>query len=547
MNSNRTIVLTIVITVVITIVIAVAATMVRFGAAWWLLPGGGEGTAGGSSGEREIRYWVAPMDPNFRRDAPGKSPMGMDLVPVYADGEEAKSDTPSIRIDPVVINSIGVQTDTAVRDDLPRRIETVARVEPNEHRLGHVHVRTEGWIEILNVHAEGGRVERGDVLFRFYAPALVSAQSEYLQALDQERPAIIKASAERLMALGLQPQQIERLEESRDVQRLVDVKAPHDGYVMNLNVRHGMFVTPSLMIMSIADLSTVWVEADVFENHAARVAPGQLVHMTVPGAARQVWLGEVDYVYPTIRPESRTARARIVFDNPELELKPGMYAKVRIDAAPRDGVVVVPSQAVIRTGRQERVVLALGDGRFRPAVVVTGLESGGRTEIIEGLSAGERIVVSGQFLIDSEASMDASLMRMIGEDAPTQALPREQGRDKGGMDHSGHDMGQGAPTQALPRRQERDQGEMDHSGHDMNQDAPTQALPRKQGRDQDVEAEIEFAAHFSFLPRQRGEIGPHDFNSLPRKQEEYRPYDFNSLPRSRGRAGVGANPDEEKS
>lgn len=541
-------------------VVALVAAALGFGAAWWLREAGPESGGGSGSGrseagqsqaggDREILYWVAPMDPNYRRDKPGKSPMGMDLVPVYADQADDQPSVPSIRIASAVINNIGVKTVTAERADLARGIEAVARVEPNEHRLGHVHVRTEGWIETLNVHAEGARVERGDVLFSFYAPALVSAQHEYLQALAQNRRAVIEASAERLVALGLSPQQIERLENDRQVRRLVDIKAPHDGYVMELNVRHGMFTTPSLMIMSIADLSTVWVDVDVFEHQAGWVAAGQLASMTVPGAPGRVWRGEVDYVYPTIRPESRTARARIVFDNPQLVLKPGMYAKVRIDAAPRTGVVVVPSQAVIRTGRQERVILALGEGRFRPAEVRTGLESGGKTVILQGLSAGERIVVSSQFLIDSEASMDASLMRMLGSDdgEMVQSARDMQGMDDSGhdaeeVDHSSHDMDRDAPTQALPREQGKDQDQMDHSGHDMSQaptqdgaaasdepaddqqhdhgndddqstaHAPTQTLPRKRGRNESVE----MASHLSLTAK----IG--------------------SLPRLRGRAGVGA-------
>ena len=538
------------------VVVALTAAATGFGAAWWLFGLDGDSAEGvDASGEREVRYWVAPMDPDYRREEPGKSPMGMDLVPVYADQEDDAAAVPSIRIAAAVINNIGVKTGTAKRADLPRRIETVATIEPNEHRLGHVHVRTEGWIETLNVHAEGARVERGEVLFSFYAPALVSAQREYLQALQQNRRALVDAAAGRLTALGLQPQQIERLATSQEVQRLVDIKAPHGGYVMRLNVRHGMFVTPSLMIMSIADLASVWVEIDVFERQAGWLAPGQLARMTVAAAPGRVWQGELDYVYPTIRPESRTARARIVFDNPALVLKPGMYAEIQIDAAPVADVVTVPSQAVIRTGRQERVVLALGEGRFRAAEVRTGLESRGRTEIIEGLTAGERIVVSGQFLIDSEASMEASLLRMIGEapsqilpreqkrekdqmdhsvhdmeDAPTPALPREQGREKKQMNHSDHDMEPGARAPALSRERGREKDQIDHYGHDM-EDAPSRTLPRKQRRDQSGGAKIESATSSS---------------SLPSEQEKDESHRAHSLPRSRGRAGVGAHSGGDK-
>ena len=441
MNSTRTI--------VITIVVAAAAAIVGFGAAWWLQPGG-QGAESTASAEREILYWVAPMDPNYRRDEPGKSPMGMDLVPVYADGEGAGSDTPSIRIDPVVINNIGVQTAEVQRGTLARRIDTVGFIMPDADRVSHVHVRAEGWIERLEADNEGEAVSRSDVLFEIYSPALVSAQDEFMQALRSGQSGLIAASRQRLSALGMSDDQVDALASSRQVRQRFPVRSPQNGYVMELNVREGMFVQPGTTIMSLADLSEIWVDVDVFEQQIDWVREGQAARMGVPFAPDREWVGEVDYVYPTIRPETRTARVRLTFDNPDLQLKPNMYAQVAVDVAPREGVVHVPSQSVIRTGRQSRVVLALGEGRFRPAEVRTGLESGGRTEIVEGLSAGERIVVSGQFLIDSEASMDASLMRMLGQDTPTPARPRAQGRERNGMDHSGHDM-----------------EAMDHSGHDM--------------------------------------------------------------------------------
>jgi len=499
------------------------ALLVGFAGAWWLLsdtnPASQQQAASGpaSTGEREILYWVAPMDPNFRRAEPGKSPMGMDLLPVYAeDRDAAGSDQPALRISAAMRNNIGVKTATAQRSGLPRTLATVARVVPNEYRLGHVHVRTEGWIEYLSVHTEGARVEQGDVLFRFYAPALVSAQQEYLQALQLQQTALIAAAAERLLALGLQPRQIDLLKQDREVLRLVDIRAPRDGFVLELNVRHGMYVTPALMIMSIADLSSVWVEIDVPERQAGWIEAGQLARMTLASAPGREWPARVDYVYPTLRSESRTLRARLVFDNPELVFRPGMYANVRIDAGARDDVVVVPSQAVIRSGNQQRVILALGDGYFRPAQVRTGLESEGRVEILEGLSAGEKVVISSQFLIDSEASLDASMLRMIAQEQEATELTGARMQD---MDHSGHDM------------------------ESMDDDAPTHTLPRSRGRagvgatepdesqrdqsDQDMEAMDKDAPS----------------SSLPRGQPGHESPGSNSLPRERGRVGVGANGD----
>ena len=479
---------------------------------WWLGDPGSEPDAGATSGgsEREILYWVAPMDPSYRRDEPGKSPMGMDLVPVYAD--EARSGAtgePVLRIDPAVVNNIGVKTAPAERGPLYRRIETVGFITPNEHRVSHVHVRSQGWIEHLAVHTEGARVERGDVLFRFFAPALVSAQDEFVQALGSGSEALIDATRRRLLALGLLPVQIARLRSSREVQRVIDIKAQQSGYVTALNVRHGMYVTPELMVMSIADLSTVWVDVDVFESQIDWVETGQTARMTLPFAPEREWIGEVDYVYPTIRAETRTARIRLAFDNPDVALKPNMYANVAIDGAPRRDVVHVPSQAVIRTGGQERAILALGDGRFRPAEVRTGLESDGRVEILAGLAEGEQIVISSQFLIDSEASMEASLLRMIGDEperdnhnAPTQTLPRKRGRaedPRASVSTENVDgslppplLGQGVANGEAAAGDGRGGGThsghhrqgMDHSGHDMEGDGHDNdsSLPRSRGR-----------------------------------------------------------------
>lgn len=422
------------------IVIALAASLIGGAGGWWLASlttdsGDGESVAGS---EREILYWVAPMDPNYRRDEPGNSPMGMDLIPVYADeGGSSGVDQPSIRINPAVVNNIGVKTAPVERGTLYRQIETVGYIAPDADRIEHIHVRAEGWIEELVADTEGDRVEVGQLVFRIYSPALVSAQDEYLQAMRSGQQTLMRATVTRLRALGMQDNQIEALKSRGKVRQLFDVYSPINGFVMELNVREGMFVQPGTTIMSLADLSTVWVDVDIFENQIDWVEAGQTARMKLPFAPEREWTGEVDYVYPTIRAETRTARVRLAFDNPDLVLKPDMYANVAIDGAPRTDIVHVPSQAVIRTGNQERVILALGDGHFRPAMVRTGLESEGRVEILAGLSEGEKIVVSSQFLIDSEASMDASLLRMIDQE---QSGTDRSGDGMEGMDHSGHSM-----------------------------------------------------------------------------------------------------------
>ncbi|MDT8319623.1 MAG: efflux RND transporter periplasmic adaptor subunit [Xanthomonadales bacterium] len=452
--------------ILIVISIAVAA-LVGAAAGWWLSPaltGKADNGAERGQDEREVLYWVAPMDPDFRRDKPGKSPMGMDLVPVYADGKEAgDAGQPSLRINPTVVNNIGVKTAPVQRGTLHRRIETVGYITPDADLVEHVHVRAEGWIEELAADTEGDRVEAGQLLFRIYSPALVSAQDEYLQGLRMAQSTLIRATETRLRALGMKDDQIEALKSRGKAQQLFDVRSPLDGYVMELNVRQGMFVQPGTTIMSLANLTTVWVDVDVFENQIGWVEIGQTARMRLPFAPDREWVGEVEYVYPKIRPESRTARIRLAFENPDLALKPNMYAQVAVAGAPRRDVAYVPSQAVIRTGANERVILALGEGRFRPAQVRTGLESEGRVEILEGLSAGEKVVISSQFLIDSEASLDASLLRMINEgtdpgrtpeafemqqDAGDVSAPSDNGME--GMNHADDEM-----------------DAMDHSGHDM--------------------------------------------------------------------------------
>ncbi len=385
---------------------------VGFTAARVLSPGP-ENALGDSATGREIAYWVAPMDPNYRRDEPGRSPMGMDLVPVYV-GEEPSSigGEPSIRIDPTVTNNIGVRTALVEQGKFSRRIQTVGFVVPNDDTVGHVHVRSAGWIEELLVRTEGARVDAGDVLFRLYSPDLVNAQAEFLQIKNQSNAALLRAARDRLAALGMNILQIDALAANSEVSQLTDVRAHHPGTVLKLGVREGMYVEPDSMIMDLADLSSVWVMVEVYEDDAAWVETGQSATLRLAFAPGRTWEGVVDYVYPTVDPISRTVRLRLAFDNLDGMLKPNMYAEVAIDAAPISNAVHIPRTALIRTQDSARVILALGDGRFRPAEVVPGLESGDDVEILAGLSAGERLVVSGQFLIDSEASLDAALLRL---------------------------------------------------------------------------------------------------------------------------------------
>lgn len=357
----------------------------------------------------EILYWVAPMDPNYRRDKPGKSPMGMDLIPVY---KKPAGNTDGVNIAPEMVQNLGVRIEKAERTRLWRGIDTVGYVNYDESRVSHIHLRTEGWIENLSVRSEGERVKQGELLFDLYSPELVNAQEEFVTALSSGNKGLIRASTERLNALGIADSQIKSLQTDKKVQQRISVYAPQDGVVFKLPVREGMYVTPSMQVMSLGDLSSVWLLAEVFERQADWVSVGQSAEVRLSFIPGKIWEGKVEYIYPDLDTTTRTLKVRMRFDNPGEKLKPNMYANVQIYAGAKNNIIVIPIEGLIRTGRDERVIISRGDGKFEAREVKAGIESGDYVEIISGVEEGDNIVVSGQFLIDSEASLRASLMRM---------------------------------------------------------------------------------------------------------------------------------------
>lgn len=413
--------------------------------AFFLLRPGGDPAANdaAATGERKIAYWIAPMDPNYRSDKPGKSPMGMDLVPVYEDEENAGGE-PSLRINPAVVNNIGVKTQKVMREDMARAIETVGAIMIDEEARSDIHIRSEGWIEKLHVESVGEKVEAGEVLFELYAPALVAAQSEFVQALKIGRPALIDASADRLTALGMSADQIAELRRTRKTTQRIEIKAPQTGIVAVINVREGMFVRPSDMTMRLADLSNVWIIADVFDTEAAWVAAGDRAVMTLPAFPGERWEGNVDYVYPTAEMMTRTVQVRLRFPNPGDRLRPNMFANVTIGVEPKEDVLTAPQSAVIRSSKGDRVILALGEGRFRPAEVRTGMESDGKVEVLAGLQEGETVVVESQFLIDSEASLDSGLLRLAPPENSESGAEAMDERSLDSLDTSAPDMDHGS-------------------------------------------------------------------------------------------------------
>lgn len=373
------------------------------------------GTQAAEEGKREVLFYRNPMNAAITSPVPTKDSMGMDYIPVYAN--ESSGNAAVVSIDPAIVQNLGVRTEPVTRGKLWRRIDTVGTLAYDENRITHIHVRAEGWVEKLNTHFVGESVRAGDVLFEVYSPVLTNAQAELLQALKVGQKDLINASRERMELLGIDKQEIRDLERSRQVQTRIQVRAPQDGVVTELNARHGMYVKPDMQVMTLSDLSSMWLQADVHERQSAWVAVGQPAEMRLSAYPGEVFEGEIDFVYPSLDPKTRTLRARVRFDNPNERLKPDMLADVRIFAGPKQGVLSIPTQALIRDGRTDRVIVAEGEGKFRAVNVVAGMESGEWTEISEGLTEGEQVVVSGQFLIDSEANIRASVMRMQSGDA----------------------------------------------------------------------------------------------------------------------------------
>ncbi len=366
--------------------------------------------------EKSPLYWVAPMDPNYRRDEPGKSPMGMDLVPVYANEANGNNDGSAVVISAVVEQNLGVRTSKAERRSLWRKVEATGYIGFDESRLSQINVRTEGWVQRLLVETEGERVQKGQLLFEFYSPQLVNAQKEYIQAKRRSESRLVIAAEKKLLALGMASSGIQRLNQSGKVSETIQVLAPQDGIITRLNVQEGIFIKPATEVMSLADLSSVWLQAGVFESQAEWVAEAQSAEARLNYMPGEVFTGRVDYVYPVLDPETRTLQVRLRFENPDERMKPNMYARVTIFGKSHPGALSIPREALIRGARFDRVVIASGDGRYVVREVISGIESGEWVEIKSGLEVGDEVVTSSQFLIDSEASMAGSIQRLDSSD-----------------------------------------------------------------------------------------------------------------------------------
>jgi RND family efflux transporter MFP subunit len=371
-------------------------------------------------GKRKIAHWRAPMDPSYTSNSPGKSPMGMDLIPVYEDESETGG---TVRIDPVVVQNMGVKIYSAERKSLSRVIRTVGRVDYDETRMTDVNTKVDGWVERLFVDYTGQSLQKGQPLLEIYSPELVAAQEEYLTAYDyQQRLArnpddeivqgakdLLTAATQRLRYWDITDRQIADLRLTRAANRTMTLYSPQEGIVVHKAVFDGAYIKSGQHLYRIGDLSNVWVYANVYEYELPWVRVGQKAEVELSYLPGKTFNGKVTHVYPFLDSKTRTVKVRMSLPNPDLELKPEMYANVRIKSMVSREALVVPVQAVIRSGERNVLIVALGEGRFQPRDVKLGVEAEGFLQILDGLSAGEQVVSSGQFLIDSESNLKAAL------------------------------------------------------------------------------------------------------------------------------------------
>ena len=377
------------------------------------------------AGKRKILYWRAPMDPSYISNKPGKSPMGMDLVPVYAN--EVTSG--EVSVSPAVVQEIGVTTTKAISGPFMKTIRTYGTSTWNETTLSALNTRINGWIEKLYVNVTGQLVREGQPLIEIYSPQLVSAQQEYLSAIDNAKAlegsqlSVMAGAAEklpeaarmRLKLWDINDAQISDLRRTRKIRRTLTLYAPISGIVTRLDVVQGDYVTAGRNLMRIAGLNPVWVNAYVYEDQIPMVKKGMKATVAFDDLPGESFAGRVDYLYPYVAGKSRTAQVRIVLPNPGEHILPQMYGTVKLNSPAADDAVQIPEDAVIRASSTDSVVfIALGDGRFAGRKVVLGPEGNdGMVMVRAGLKAGDRVVTSAQFLLDSESRLNAAIQAML--------------------------------------------------------------------------------------------------------------------------------------
>jgi len=398
------------------------------GGYWLGTKSGGTATDVSSSSPEvnEPLYYQNPMNPEVTSPVPAQDSMGMDYIPVYADDDQSSGPAGTVRIDPVTVQTIGVRTTTAERRSMSRSIQTVGRVDYDEKRLVRLHPKTDGWIEQLFIDTTGAAVKQDAILLSLYSPQLVSTQQEYVLALRnletlraspfpdvrQGAEELVETTLERLRLLDVPDHQISDLTKTLEIKKELHIHSPAAGIVINIGAREGQYVTPQTELYTIADLSKVWVYVDIYEDELPWVHVGDQATIKITALPGKTFQGTLSYIYPYAERKTRTIKVRMEFDNVDLLLKPDMFADVSIEASTLPDVIVVPSEAIVRSGVREQIFIQRAPGKFEPREVTLGVSSKGWTEIKAGIAPGDEVVVSAQFLIDSESKLREAAAKM---------------------------------------------------------------------------------------------------------------------------------------
>lgn len=372
-------------------------------------------------GKGKILYYRNPMGLPDTSPVPKKDPMGMDYVPVYAGDEPAKS-TNQIKISVDKVQKLGVRSEPAAMRMLDKVVRAAGRIEIDERRVFAIAPKFEGWVERLFVNVTGQPVAKGQPLFEVYSPELVSAQREYAIASDAVKALkdagddpqagmkrLADSSLARLKNWDISDEQVKSLAQSGEAKRTLTFRSPVSGIVMEKKAMQGMRFMPGETLYQVADLSAVWVVADIFEQDIALVRTGSKAKVTISAYPGEVFEGRITYVYPTLKSETRTVPVRLEIANPRQQLKPAMFAQIEIPVMGKGKVLTVPNSAVIDSGTRRIVLVQLAEGRFEPRAVKLGSRSENYVEVMEGVSDGEQVVVSANFLIDAESNLKAAI------------------------------------------------------------------------------------------------------------------------------------------
>jgi Cu(I)/Ag(I) efflux system membrane fusion protein len=468
---------------------AIFAMFIGGGAGYWASlqanKGAGASVAVETVADDKPLFYRHPMNPEITSPVPAKDDMNMDYIPVYADGAADDGPAGTVKIDSVVAQNIGVRTTSAVRKTLTRNIRSIGRVDYDEKRVTRLHPKVNGWIKRLFIDSTGAPVKKNNMLLSIYSPQLVSSQQEYLLALknaeilkDSSFPdirngalSLARSSRERLELLDVPKHQLRDLRKKGKIIQNLHIHSPFDGIVIKVGVRQGQYVTPATELYTIADLSRIWVFVDIYEDEMPWVQVGDMAEMKVTGIPGRTFSGRVTYIYPYLDAKTRTNKVRLEFANLDLSLKPEMFAHVSLKASRQIDAVVVPSEAIVRTGGREQVFISKGAGKFEPRIVKLGIEADGEVQIIEGLQAGELVVTSAQFLIDSDSKLNEATAKMLEASKPSSAT-QDMNMDRMDIQIDSMDMGDHSTGQPNGKDAGRPKGE----GQDVTNQMKTDSM-----------------------------------------------------------------------